>query len=288
MRAARIIFALAALCVASAALAAPFVDVTPLSPQPGEALFVTVSAQPELARASCTWMKKQYEFVITEQGLVAMLPVPAGAKPGGYHVYFSGEYADGSKWQDSVLVEVRPRKFGVQHLRLSKAQESKYDASVTKREYALIGAALDRETEDLHWGRNFIMPVKGRISTQYGLQRYVNGHFDYRHKGVDIAAPMGTPVEAAADGVVSLADDSFVLHGKTIIIDHGGGLSSLYLHLSRIDVSPGEQVEQGQVIGKVGATGAATGPHLHYGVYVHHEAMDPFYWVKAMDPSADQ
>jgi murein DD-endopeptidase MepM/ murein hydrolase activator NlpD len=92
---------------------------------------------------------------------------------------------------------------------------------------------------------------------------------------VDIAAAKGTPVKAAADGVVSLADDSFVLHGQTIIIDHGGGLSSLYLHLSQIDVSPGESITQGQVIGRVGATGAATGPHLHYGVYVHHEAMDP-------------
>jgi murein DD-endopeptidase MepM/ murein hydrolase activator NlpD len=281
MKAVRIVLALAALGAASLALAAPSVEVTPTSPQPGEAVFVTVAAQPELVRASCTWMKKQYDFVTTAEGLAALLPVPADAKPGGYHVSFSGEYANGGEWQDSVLVEVRPRKFGVQHLRLSKSQEAKYDASVTKREYALIGAALDLATPELYWQGHFIMPVTGRISTQYGLQRYVNGHFDYRHKGVDIAAPMGTPVKAAADGVVSLADDSFVLHGKTIIIDHGGGLSSLYLHLSRIEVSPGEHVSQGQVIGKVGATGAATGPHLHYGVYVHHQAMDPLYWPKA-------
>jgi murein DD-endopeptidase MepM/ murein hydrolase activator NlpD len=288
MKAARIIFALAALSIASAASATPGIDVWPTSPQPGEAVFVTIEPYYGLTSGSCTWMKKKYDLVATEEGLQAVLPVPADAKPGGYHVYVTYQRAPDGGETRPFLIEVRPRKFGVQHLRLPKAQEAKYDASVTKREYALIGAALDRETEELHWKRNFIMPVKGRISTQYGLQRYVNGRFSYRHKGVDIAAPMGTPVKAAADGVVSLADDSFVLHGKTIIIDHGGGLSSLYLHLSRIDVSAGEQIKQGQVIGKVGATGAATGPHLHYGVYVHHEAMDPFYWVKALDSGAEQ
>jgi murein DD-endopeptidase MepM/ murein hydrolase activator NlpD len=123
------------------------------------------------------------------------------------------------------------------------------------------------------------MPIRGRVSTAYGLQRYVNGHFDYRHKGMDIAAPLGSPLKAAADGVVSLAEESFLLHGKTIILDHGEGVATLYLHLSEIAVSPGEEVKQGQVIGRIGATGAATGPHLHYAVYVRHEAVDPLFWT---------
>ncbi|MGD0113417.1 MAG: M23 family metallopeptidase, partial [Armatimonadota bacterium] len=93
------------------------------------------------------------------------------------------------------------------------------------------------------------------------------------------AAKQGTPVKAAADGVVTLADESFQLHGKTVIIDHGQGTSSLYLHMSAIEVSPGETVAQGQVIGRVGATGLATGPHLHYGVYAYHEAVDPQFWL---------
>jgi murein DD-endopeptidase MepM/ murein hydrolase activator NlpD len=86
-------------------------------------------------------------------------------------------------------------------------------------------------------------------------------------------------VRAAAAGVVSLADDSFQLHGKTIVIDHGQGTSSIYLHLSQIDVSPGNTISQGQIIGRVGATGIATGPHLHYAVYAYHEAVDPLFWL---------
>ena len=280
VKVARILLALCALGLASAVMAAPDVAVVPSSPRPGEAVFVSVSGSRGMTAVSCTWMKKSYELIPTEDGFFAVLPVAAGAKPGGYHAAVIWQDATGEEGTASPLVEVRPRRFGVQHLRLSRAQEAKYDDSVTKREYALIGAALDRETPERDWQGDFLMPVSGRISTQYGLQRYVNGHFDYRHKGVDIAAPKGTPVKAAADGVVSLADDSFILHGQTIIIDHGAGLSSLYLHLSQIDVTEGERVTKGQVIGRVGATGAATGPHLHYGVYVHHEAMDPFYWTK--------
>ncbi len=178
-----------------------------------------------------------------------------------------------------MKVEVRPRKFETQHLHLSAAQESRYEAPETKREYELIGRALDLETPEALWQGNFLMPVKGRTSTSYGMQRYVNGHFSYRHRGMDIAAPEGTPVRAAADGVVALADDSFQLHGHTIVLDHGHAVETIYLHLSKIDVKPGDHVTRGQQIGRVGKTGVATGPHLHYGVYVHHEAMDPTSWT---------
>jgi murein DD-endopeptidase MepM/ murein hydrolase activator NlpD len=123
------------------------------------------------------------------------------------------------------------------------------------------------------------------VSTSFGLERYVNGHFSYRHRGVDLACPEGTPVKAAAAGTVSLADDSFLLHGKTIILDHGQGVSTIYLHLSAIDVREGDDVTAGQVIGRVGATGVATGPHLHFAVYAYHEPVDPFFWTDL--PSID-
>jgi len=97
---------------------------------------------------------------------------------------------------------------------------------------------------------------------------------------MEIAASQGTPVVAAADGLVALADDSFILHGQTIVLDHGHGIASLYLHLSEIAVAPGESVVQGQTIGRVGATGVATGPHLHFAVYAYHEAVDPAFWLR--------
>ncbi len=261
------------------AWAAPDLRVAPTSPQPGQSIFVTLHPDKEFTRAACAWDGKNYALFPTDAGYKAILPVPAGAKPGGYTLKTFWKYADGTAGAQSQVIEVRPRKFGIQRLTLSAKQEAKYEAPSVKREYRLIGAALDRITPRQLWQGNFLRPVKGRISTQYGLQRYVNGHFNYRHKGVDIAAAQGTPVKVAAEGVISLADDSFHLHGQTIIVDHGLGVSTLYLHLSRIDVAPGEEVKQGQVIGRVGSTGVATGPHLHYGLYVHHEATDPFFWM---------
>ncbi len=268
------------LSVSTAAFAAPDIRAVPSSPRPGEVIFVTLSAGKELARASCAWNGKSYALLPYEEAHRVILPVPASLKAGGRHATIYWRYADGEGGKQDLPLEVRPRAFGIQHLTLSAAQEKKYRAPETAREYKLIGAALDTVTEECYWQGDFLKPVEGRISTAYGLQRFVNGHFDYRHKGVDIAAPMGTPVQAAADGVVSLADDSFLLHGQTVIVDHGQGVATLYLHLSQIDVSPGESVKQGQIIGRVGATGLATGPHLHYGVYVYHEAVDPLFWIR--------
>jgi murein DD-endopeptidase MepM/ murein hydrolase activator NlpD len=208
-----------------------------------------------------------------------VLPVSLKTRPGKTHAVLYWKYLDGGMGQLGLPLEVRSREFSVQHLKLSRSQESKYSAPETKRERELIGAALDLVGAERLWGGSFTKPVEGRISTEFGLQRYVNGNFSYRHRGVDLACPEGTPVKAAASGLVSLADDSFLLHGKTVILDHGQGVSSLYIHLSGIAVAPEERVEQGQVVGYVGSTGVATGPHLHFAVYVHHEAVDPFYWT---------
>jgi murein DD-endopeptidase MepM/ murein hydrolase activator NlpD len=187
------------------------------------------------------------------------------------------KYADGGMGKLRVPVQIANRDFGVQHLKLSRSQENTYSAPETKRERRLIGTALDRIGEQRYWWGRFEMPLQGRISTGFGVQRYINGRLGYRHKGVDIAAPEGTPVKAAASGVVSLADDSFVLHGKTVILDHGHGVATLYIHLCEVGVEDGDWVGQGETIGRVGQTGVATGPHLHFAAYVYHEAVDPFF-----------
>jgi murein DD-endopeptidase MepM/ murein hydrolase activator NlpD len=277
----RLAFAFAvALFLPTIALAAPEIRVVPSSPRPGEVIFVTLHVGKELTRAACSWNRKSYSFLPDEGVYRVLLPVPAGLRAGGHHATVYWRYADGECGKGTLPIQVKPRQFGVQRLKLSASQEKKYDAPDTAREYALIGAALDLVTEERSWQGPFLMPVQGRISTSYGLQRYVNGRFDYRHKGVDIAAPLGTPVKAAAAGVVSLADASFQLHGQTLILDHGQGVSTLYLHLSEIHVAPGESVAPGQTIGLAGESGVATGPHLHYGVYVYHEAVDPLYWTR--------
>jgi murein DD-endopeptidase MepM/ murein hydrolase activator NlpD len=121
----------------------------------------------------------------------------------------------------------------------------------------------------LHW------PVVGTITGVFGSQRVLDGKPRAPHAGVDIAAPTGTPVKAPAGGVVTLAASDFVLDGGIVVIDHGYGLSTLYIHLSQIAVHKGEHVTQDQVIGRVGQTGRATGPNLHWGVYWYETALDP-------------
>lgn len=129
---------------------------------------------------------------------------------------------------------------------------------------------------------DFIWPAKGPISGVYGSQRILNGTPKAPHFGTDIAAPAGSPVVAPADGVVRLAERDLYLTGGTIILDHGHGIYSNYLHLSALDVTVGQTVKQGERIGAVGATGRATGPHLHWGLNWNETRLDPALLVPPM------
>ena len=266
------------LCGVRVSAAAPRVTVVPERPRVGDVIFVTLEPEGEVLRAACSWGGKSYRFPGDGSATELVLPVSLKTKPGAHHATVYWKYVDGGMGKETVPVEVEAREFAVQHLKLSRAQEARYSAPETARERRLIGSALDLVGAE-RWQGSFVMPVEGRISTEFGMQRYINGRLSYRHRGIDIAAPEGTPVLAAADGVVSLADASFLLHGQTVVVDHGHGVSTLYIHMSEIAVERGEAVTQGQMVGRVGATGVATGPHLHFGVYAHHEAVDPFFWM---------
>ena len=124
------------------------------------------------------------------------------------------------------------------------------------------------------WRLPMQRPVPGEVSSAFGLRRVFNGQPRSQHKGLDLRGAAGTPVLAMADGTVALAEELY-FSGNVVYIDHGLGLFSIYAHLSAIDVSPGQQVSGGQVIGKVGSTGRATGPHLHLGCYALGMAVDP-------------
>ena len=143
-------------------------------------------------------------------------------------------------------------------------------------ELAQIDAARHMMTKAEGWRQSFIWPVLGRISGHFGAQRIYAGQPGAPHGGVDIAGSTGTPVLAPADGVVILAAARpFTLEGNLVMIDHGMGLNSAFLHLSRIDVRVGDPVRQGQPIGAIGMTGRATGPHLHWGMKWLDERIDP-------------
>lgn len=143
------------------------------------------------------------------------------------------------------------------------------------REQAAVTAARTRDDNRTDFATAFIWPVNGRISGRFGNARVYNGQPGSGHSGMDIAAPTGTPVKAPAGGVVTFADADLYLTGGTVVLDHGFGISSNFLHLSRIDIKVGDRVEQGQVIAAVGSTGRSTGPHLHWGMNWFDVRIDP-------------
>lgn len=148
-------------------------------------------------------------------------------------------------------------------------------AARIQREQAEVVAARDRDDAREDFAHGFVWPVTGRISGRFGNQRIYNGDPKAPHSGMDIAVPEGTPVKAPADGVITFARPDLYLTGGTVLLDHGFGLSSNFLHLSRIDVKVGQHVRQGQVIGAAGKTGRATGPHVHWGFNWFGTRLDP-------------
>ena len=168
--------------------------------------------------------------------------------------------------------------FGISKIKLQpvKISKKKDERSKIGREYRLIRRTLREITPVRFYEEKAIYPLKfyKRISSPFGVRRFINGKYTGFHKGVDFAAPVGTPVYAVLSGKVVLAR-FLTLTGNTVIIDHGWGLMTLYAHLSKIEVKEGQFVKQGTEIGKVGSTGRSTGPHLHFGVYIHDIAVEP-------------
>lgn len=167
---------------------------------------------------------------------------------------------------------------------ISKAvmEPSKADLLRISREVELTRQARQHASALSNFRDRFIWPVSGRISGRYGSQRILNGKPRRPHFGIDIAAPTGTPVKAPAGGRVRLAHQGMFFSGKTLIIDHGHGLSSSFLHLQKILVKNGQQVVQGEKIATVGATGRVTGPHLDWRINWFDERLDPALLVPEM------
>ncbi len=234
-----------------------------------------------------------------EQGGLARGRVPSGfvrlvvdgqevrlAPDGAFVLGFGREYKESTtlaafRSDGSAITEklpVRKRAWIIENLsRLP--HHSQPDAEFQRRrpgELAQINAARRVQGESEGWRQRFVWPARGRVSGFFGSQRIYAGEPGAPHSGVDVAGATGTQVVAPADGVVILAAPSpFTLEGNLLMIDHGMGLNSAFLHLSRIDVKKGDVVRQGQPIGAIGMTGRATGPHLHWGMKWQDERLDP-------------
>ncbi len=195
-----------------------------------------------------------------------------------------GEYAFSIKRPDGLtlntLVRIEPKKYAEQHLTIKNKRKVNPNPEDNKR---IIAESKRKKKAKKQFTEttpqvDFIWPVEGRISSIFGLRRFFNEQERRPHSGLDIAAPEGTPVKAVADGKVIDAGD-FFFSGNMIYLDHGQGVITLYAHLSKIDVNPGDTVKQGEIIGKVGQTGRVTGPHLHFAVFANQTLIDPVFML---------
>lgn len=206
----------------------------------------------------------------------AIFPIPLDAKAGRYFIYFENR----KRKEKLEAVEIEEKRYAVQHLSVKnrrKVNPAAEDMIRIKKE-----SVRKRRDKAFRTGSmpdvDFVWPVSGEISSPFGLRRFFNGQPRSPHKGIDIVAPEGKTVVAASDGYVVDAGD-FFFSGNLVFIEHGQGLMTLYAHLSRIDVEPGERVRKGDKIGLVGKTGRVTGPHLHFSVLIDRVYVDPMLFL---------
>ncbi|MBO9997902.1 MAG: M23 family metallopeptidase [Cyanobacteria bacterium SID2] len=253
------------------------VRVAPDRPRLGDTLSVMVRTDdPDLPHPTVSVNGRTYEtFLVGTNRYRAFLPTTPLEAPGTRTLQVSGDGA-----VETVSVVVSDRSFPIQEIWLSPETNA---IEGTDYEFDLVDAFKQLVSPERLWTGPFRPPSDGPVTTVYGVRRYYNGEWaeNYYHRGIDYAAPAGAPVLAAARGRVALVgreSQGFELHGNTVGLDHGQGVTTIYLHLSRIDVREGQLVEAGQPIGAVGSTGISTGPHLHWGLYVRGESVDPLPW----------
>lgn len=251
------------------------VQVTPPNPELGDTLSVVIQVNSSSDTPTVSVQQKNYPaFPMGNNRFRALLPTTPLDKAGVRQIQVAG---DGQV--QNLSVQVRSRVFPTQSIWLPPGK----DSEGTDAEFDRVDAFKALVTPQKFWNGPLLRPNSGEITTIYGVRRYYNGVFanDYYHRGVDYAGSYGSPVVAPAAGRVSLVgreSQGFKIHGNVVGIDHGQGVASILMHLSRIDVKEGDLVQAGQVVGGLGSTGASTGPHLHWGLYVNGQAVDPVPW----------
>jgi len=251
------------------------------TPCQGDTLAVEVEGIDTQSSYSCWFNAKEYPVYPTERGsLRILIGLPYNFVTGRYAVLILEKGKERKKKRKYKLLSVNKKVFPLSYVTFTPEKRELIGSPLVQRERDLIADAFEIEKERQNWEGKFILPVDGKVVGEYGVKRVAGREFLWHHKGVDIKVPEGTPVQAANNGEVVLADDSFYLHGKTVIVDHGQGVATIYLHLKSIDVNKGERVSKGEIIGRVGDTGLATGPHLHWGLCVHSVPVNPLSWVE--------
>jgi len=251
-------------CTSSVLHAAPLPQAEPV---PGGVAVVPLG--PDSGRAPrATFDGDRVMVLKDERRWLAVVGIPLDAKPGTYAVRVKNR---------SLSFTVQDKQYAVQRVTIKnrrKVDPTALDLKRIRRESKVIHAALGAWHRSTSVPLRFDLPVLGPVSSPFGLRRIFNGEPRAPHSGIDIAVPAGTPIRAPAPGRVAAVGD-FFFDGKMVMIDHGQGLVTMYGHMEKILVKKGQRVARGEVIGLVGQTGRATGPHLHWGVSLNNARVDP-------------
>jgi murein DD-endopeptidase MepM/ murein hydrolase activator NlpD len=247
----------------------------------GQVLVVKVKGEEQATEVKGTFLKRTIPFFREFRpgepaGYIGLLGIDMQDDPGTYELVVEVKQGEQAK-QLSFNVLVAKEQFAVEHLKVPKEKVDLDEKSVArwKAEQQLVQQALAENSRLKLWHSNFMEPVNGKRTGIFGSVRIMNGKPRNPHNGEDIGAPMGADVAATNDGIVRITVDHF-FSGKGVFVDHGLGFYSMYFHLSEILVKDGDLVTAGQIIGKVGATGRATGPHLHWGVKLNGARVNPY------------
>jgi len=247
----------------------------------GQVLLVKVKGEEQATEVKGMFLGRTIPFFREfrpgeSSGYLGLLGIDMQDEPGTYELLVEVKQGEQAK-RLSFNVLVGKENFAVEHLTLPK-EKVDLDEKATARwkaEQEQVKQALAENSRLKLWRSNFLEPVNGKRTGIFGSVRVMNGKPRNPHNGEDIGAPMGTEVAATNDGVVRLTVDH-IFSGRGVFVDHGLGFYSMYFHLSEILVRDGDLVKAGQIIGKVGATGRATGPHLHWGVKLNGARVNPY------------
>lgn len=251
---------------------------------PGELLtvYATYFEEGDLLRAQTPFGSETQFFHLKDGVKVCLIPVSYSEEPKDYTLTFlterkaEDEKDEASTFTVEKVLTVEPKEFAVQYL---KVNDETVENNRNEKAYAELEEKVEplhsTYDETLHAEGKFELPVRLKINTEFGMQRYVNDELtSYRHSGIDLGAKGGTPVKASNAGTVVFADE-LIMNGNTVIIEHGYGIKTHYCHLREIDVKAGDEVKTGDIVGKVGTTGFSTGNHLHFTLSVNGVNVNP-------------
>lgn len=243
----------------------------------GDALLLEYPDEQDLVSAEVQWQGKNIPLIQVEKQWSAIIGVDLETKPGEYSAIISYLYSDGSSDTRKETLQVIPKSFPVRRLTVEPrfVELNPDDLARVNRESRRLRTIFRTITPEIFWRDQFNPPIPERAGNNFGQRRVFNDQPRSPHSGADISAESGTPVMATNRGRVVVTGE-FFFNGNTVILDHGLGIYSVYLHLSSIAAKEGEIVHKGQIIGLVGATGRVTGPHLHWGFRIQNARVDPF------------